>query len=223
MQKKVFISLVTILVLGVFVSSAFAWRSVRTGKHNFEKAWLAYANLQDAKAMSYFEQSASAFAEALAVDPPSKTARYVSNLTMAGISFYYAGRYDECIENMTLAHRKEKRIWEANLFIGLSHGRLGNKANAIEFLNLYLQSMPSQRNLSDTVIKQLAALDAGETTLAEALNEVDKATQLQFIHNISLNFTPRSSNPSTERCSGAYWWRKNSSPCFPTGYGLNSM
>jgi len=222
MYKKIAILLTLSLTIFLLTPSAFAWRSVRTGQKNFERAWQAYTYLQQDKAVEYFKTSADAYAKALAADPPSRTARFASTLAMAGISFYYAGRYAECIEAMETAHRKEKRIWEANLFIGLSHARLGEKAKAIESLNAYLESLPSQRILSNSVTEQIKDIEGDSTSLADAADHIDKATTSQFVDNINFNHSPRTSNPSIERCSGTYWWRNNRAPCESTGYGLNS-
>lgn len=223
-MNKYITPLLTIIVTFMLLAPpAFAWRSVRTGQRTFERAWLAYVSLQQDKADEFFKDAATAFSTALAVDPPSRTSQYASTLTMAGISFYYAGKYEECITTMELAHGKDNKIWEANIFIALSNARLGNKDNALEFLILYLQSMPSQRNLSKAVMQQIEDIETGSRSLEEGIGQIEKALPLQFINNINLNNASRSSNPAIERCGGAYWWRKNRSPCFETGYGLNSM
>ena len=172
-----------------------------TGQKNFERAWQAYTSLQPDKADKFFKTAATAYAKALAADPPSRTARFASTLAMAGISFYYAGRYEECIDTMGLAYRKEDRIWEANLFIGLSRARLDDKAKAVKFLNLYLQSTPSQRILSNSIAQQIKVLEADSSPLSDAADQIEKAIPLQFVNNINLNNSPRSSNPATERCS----------------------
>ena len=215
--------LVFIFAFVLFGPPAFAWKEVRTGQRNFERAWQAYTSSQPDKANKFFKVAATAYAEALAADPPSRTARYASTLTMAGISFYYAGRHEECIDAMGLAYKKENKVWEANLFIGLSNARLGDKARAVEFLNLYLQSMPSQRILSSSVTQQLKNLETGSGSLSDSVKQIEKVLPLQFINNTTFNNAPRSSNPSFERCGGSFWWRKNKAPCSGSGYGLNSL
>lgn len=213
-MKKKLLAVVFVVVFAVcFSAPAFAWKNVRIGKWNFEKAWMAYVMLKDDMSTEYFKAAADSFGKALAADPPSRTARFVSNLTMAGISFYMAGRYAECIDAMTMAYRTENSMWEANLYIGLAWARQGNKNKAVTFFKKYLESMPSQRTLSDDVAKQLDEMAQGVTTLNDAASSIAKAAQLQFIRNISLNFSPHSLSPPQEQCSGAYWWRRNNAPC----------
>lgn len=222
MNRHTKIILLFIVASILFAPPAFAWKSVRVGQKNFERAWERYTMLEPDKANEFFKKSADAFAEALAADPPSKTARFISTLTMAGMSFYFADRYEESIDAMELVQRKEKKIWETNIFIGLAKARLGDETKAVEFLNLYLQSMPSQRVLSNAVTQQLEQLGTKSVTLIDATANIDKALQLQFIENINWN-NSRSTNPANERCSGSLWWRKNRAPCSEAGYGLNSM
>lgn len=213
MSRK-YISIVMVAALVLLVASpVWAWKDVRTGARNFEKAWQAYTSLMDDKARGHFVVAADAFAKGLNADPTSRSARQSSNLTMAGISFYMVGRYAESVDAMNMAYRVENKMWEANLFIGLSWLRQGDKTKGLEFLQKYLESMPSQRILSNMVAKQMGEMNDGVTDLDEAAANIDKAVQLQFIHNISLNYSPCSLSPSTEQCRGPYWWRRNSARC----------
>ncbi len=222
MQKHIATILTFAVVFALLSPSAFARSMTRTGQKNFERAWQAYTSRQQEKAALSFKKASTAYAKALAENPPSRVALFASTLTMAGISFYHSGRFKECIKTMTLAFTKNKKIWETNIFIGLSQARLGDKAKTIEFLTRYLQSMPSQRILSDSVTRPIESINADSVTLIDAADQIDKSMILQFINNINLN-NSRSSNPAIERCSGNFWWRRNRSPCTETGYGLNSM
>jgi len=222
MHKYTTALLTVALAFTLLSAPAFAWQAVRSGQKSFKRAWRAYTSLQQDKATMYFKKAATSYAKALAADPPSRTARFASTLTMAGMSFYYAGQLDACINAMHLASSKNKKIWEAYLFTGLSHARQGDKAKTVEFLNRYLESRPSQRILSNSVTQQIENMEADSGSLDDAVTQIEKSTMSQYVDNI-IHTNTRSSNPSIERCSGAYWWRKYKAPCSETGYGLNSM
>jgi hypothetical protein len=222
MHKHTNTLLTLILAFFLFATPAHAWESVRSGQKSFERAWQAFTSLQQDTATMYFKKAATFYEKALSADPPSRTARFASTLTMAGMSFYYAGQQDACINAMGMASGKNGKIWETYLFTGLSHARQGDKIKTIEFLNHYLDSRPSQRILSNSVSRQIESMETDFTSLNEAVTQIEKAITLQYIDNIN-HTNSRSSNPSIERCSGPYWWRKYKAPCSQTGYGLNSM
>ena len=211
MKKQIVVFLATALAVVLFASSALAWRSVRTGQKNFERAWSAYLFKQPDKAQGYFVKAADAFAEALAETPPSRTTMFASNLAMAGISLYHAGRYQECIDAMAKAMTKDGRMWEAPLYTALSHARLGEAAKTVESLKAYLKTSPTQAILSEEVNRQLTNLETGSGSLDGAADAVDAAAFDQFSNNET--FTGPNASNGNERCDGVYWWRNNKSPC----------
>lgn len=208
---KKYASLTTVLVLAIVMTatSAFAWRSVRTGQKNFERAWSAMHFKRMDQAKKDFTKAADAFGQALAEQPPSRTTMFASNLTMAGISLYYGGRYQECIDAMDKAVRKDKRIWEGYLYKALSLAAMDDKAETAKTLRAYLQSSPGQPILSNEVKRQITNLETDSGTLADARSAIDKAATEQFENNYTLR-RPSSNN---DLCSGIFWWRYDNAPC----------
>lgn len=216
MKKHLTIPLIVFVMATLFATSAFAWRSVRTGQKNFERAWSAYLFRRADNAQKYFTKAADAFGSALAEKPPSRTTMFASNLAMAGISFYHAGRYQDCIDAMDKAKRKERKLWEAYLFAALSHARLGDKAQTIESLKAYINTSPTQPILSSEVNRQLTDLETDSGTVGAAADVLDKAAFEQFENN--MKFTGRAASNPNERCNGNYWWRTNRTPCSEKQY-----
>lgn len=208
-QTLIFISLV--IVLTMFATSAFAWRSVRTGQKNFERAWSAYLFKRHEKAKEHYIKAANAFGEALAEKPPSRTTMFASNLTLAGMSLYNADRYEETIDAMKKATSKDRRLWEAPLYTALSQAQLGDKAKTIEALHAYIKTSPGQAILSNEVNKQLTDLETDSGTLESAVKKIEAAIFTQFSQNVTLN--GRSAPDENGLCNGRYWWRYNKAPC----------
>lgn len=204
--------LVASLCVILFATSAFAWRSLRTGTKNFERAWSSYLFKRPDKATGYFTKAANAFGEALAEQPPSRSTMFPSNLAMAGMSFYHAGRYEESIDAMQKAIAKNRNIWEAPLYTALSHARLGDTTKAVESFNAYFKSGPSQAIISDTISRLMPEIENGSLSLEKAANEIDGATHSQFEQNV--NVSGRSTPTDNDRCNGSFWWRYNRAPCF---------
>lgn len=211
MKKVITILLGTVLAVVLFLPPAHAWRSVRTGQKNFERAWSAYLYKRPDKASEYFGKAADAFGLALAENPPSRTTMFASNLTMAGISSYYAGRYDQAIDAMDKAINKDDTIWEAYLYTALSYARKGDKAKAEEFLKRYLKSNASQPILSDAAARQLTDLDTDSGSLEGVAPALEDAAYRQFINNV--NFTGRYPATVDGQCNSPFWWRNNRAPC----------
>lgn len=209
MKKHLTPLLIVIVATTVFASSAFAWRSVRTGQKNFERAWSAYLFKRPDRADKYFTKAANAFGEALAENPPSRTTMFASNLTMAGMSLYYAGRYQEAVDAMDKARSKDRRIWETYLFSALAYASMQDKGEAIKSMEAFLNASPGQPILSNAVQHQLTDLQTDSGTLETAVTVIEKATAQQYENNYTLTNTP---NPA-ERCNGNYWWRYNKAPC----------
>ncbi|WP_319542414.1 hypothetical protein [uncultured Pseudodesulfovibrio sp.] len=216
-MHKITIFILTASLLFATAIPAQAWKSVQSGDRNFERAWRAYSSLQTDKADGYFSKSAAAYSDALKEDPPSRTARFPSTLAKAGISFYYAARYQECVDTMKLALSRDKRMWEPTLYTALSYARLGDSENTIKTLENFVTSLSSQRIISDAAALQIKALEAGSASPEAIADTLDTATQKQFIENISRNNSPRDVGLTAERCNGTYWWRRNMAPCHSSG------
>jgi len=216
-MHRITITILTAILLLATVAPAQAWRSVQNGDKNFERAWRTYSSRQTDKADGYFARSAEAYSDALKDDPPSRTARFPSTLAKAGISFYYAKRYQECVNTMKLTLTRDKRMWEPALYTALSYARLGDSENTIKTLQNFVTSLSSQRIISDAAVIQIKALETGTATLDSAADALDAATQQQFIENINRNNSPRDIGLTAERCNGTYWWRRNMAPCHSSG------
>lgn len=211
LKNRSLICLVTVLACVMLASSAFAWQSVRTGKKDFERGWRAYLSKQPQKAAGYFAESADAFGQALAEDPPSRTAMFASNLTMAGMSMYFAGRYEKSVSIMQMVAEDDDSIWESYIMAALSQGRLGHADSMEEGLDAYLDAAPAQSVLSNMVQKQQTALEKGETTPENAVAAIEKSMRKQFVKNYT--FSRRSIHEGKEHCSGSFWWRYYKAPC----------
>lgn len=211
MKKTIGVLLATVLAIVLLIPSAHAWRSVRTGQKNFERAWSAFLFKRSDKAMEYFGKAADAFGLALEENPPSRTTLFPSNLTMSGISAYYAGRYDQVIEALDKAIYKDDTIWEAYLYTALAYARQGDKAKTVEFLERYLKANPSQPILSNAVQKQLTDLQTDSGPLDSVAPALEAAAFRQFSNNVT--FSNRDGSNDAGQCNGPFWWRNNRAPC----------
>lgn len=220
-MKKHLISLTAIVILSAMLAQpALAWRSVRTGQKNFERAWSAYHFKRQDKATGYFTDAADGFGKALKEYPPSRTAMFPSNLTMAGISFYYAGQYDQCIDAMGKAVYKDANIWEAYIYAALSHARLGNLDDTVKDLKAYIKSSPTQAMLSNDVKQQITDLETASATLPVAADSLEAALYKQF--NYNTNLQKNNISNLNDLCSGSFWWRSNKSPCEQSRFPKNN-
>ncbi len=210
MKKTYLTALTSLLVTALLTTSALAWQSTRIGERNFQRAWSAYAYKRPEAAKQYFTAAATSFAEGLAQTPPARSTMFASNLAKAGMSFYYAGRYQESIDTMGKAAKKDDRLWEAFLYSGLSYARLGNKAKTLEQFQTFLKASPAQPLLSSEVSNQMNELEMENGSLADAVAAIEKAALAQTLRNINFG---QDSNTPIERCSGRYWWRYNKAPC----------
>lgn len=209
MKKRLTVLIAAVLIVVVSASSAFAWRSVRTGQKNFERAWSAYILNRPDMAKQYYARAADAFGEALAENPPSRSAMFASNLTMAGMSLYHVGRYQEAVAAMDKAASKDTRNWEAYLFKGLSYAAMDNKAEAIKAFTAFVQCSSGESIISNEVSKQLVNLETDSGSLGKAAAAIGAASDEQYHANFNRQ-TPSSTN---EECNGTYWWRYNREPC----------
>lgn len=211
MKSRSLLTITIVLTITLFASSAFAWRSIRTGQKNFQRAWNAYLSKQPDKAGGYFAKAADAFGQALAEVPPSRTTMFPSNLTMGGMSLYYSGRYEAAVKAMAKAADKEEDIWEAYLYAALSQAHLGNGSEMEAGLKAYLDTSPGQPILSNAVKKQLAALEKDPNSAEAGIALIENALQDQFINNYT--FSRKSSANGKNACSGQFWWRYFKAPC----------
>ena len=202
-----------ILALAAVVTlAACTTPPVKTADKNFERAWLAYTTLRTDTAYEYFAEAADFYEKALSEDPPSRVAQHPSSRVKAGMAYYFAGRYGQCIESMLASRRTGERIWEADIFTGLAHARLGDRDNAIGNFALFLEGLPPVRTLFEVVRAQVAALETG-ANLDENADLLEKAIQKQVIADIRTTVSPNTIMPVTERCNGTFWWRHNKQPC----------
>ncbi|QGY38774.1 hypothetical protein GM415_01015 [Pseudodesulfovibrio cashew] len=210
-MNKIVLLLVALIATVVLSLSALAVSPVRSGEKNFERAWKSLMTRNADKAAQYFGTAADAFAEALAGDPPSRTTRFPSNLTKAGMSLYYAGRYKESIDALNRIPEREKDMWEAALYRALSYGRLGDREAMVRWLNIYLDLYPSQPILSSEVQRQLDGLDSGSAAPDAAAAALDDSAIKQFRNNVLVK--QKGSLAGPENCNGAFWWRNYRAPC----------
>jgi tetratricopeptide (TPR) repeat protein len=212
-MKKILLIILFVLTAVALLSpdESPAWVTVRTGQKNFERAWSAYMFRRTDSAMEYFTKAADAFGAGLLEEPPSRTTMFSSNLTMAGMSLYYAGRYQDAVPPFEKVIDKDDQVWEAPLYAGLCKARMNDRAGAVGFWTAYIKSNPSQSILSGVVVRQLANLETNTGSLDQAADAVEKAVFDQYDNNITLT-GPMADNPQN-LCSGNYWWRYNKSPC----------
>lgn len=212
MKKTSIILLGAALAVVLLFPEAQAWRSVRTGQKNFERAWSAFVFKRPERADEYFAKAADAFSQALAENPPSRTTMFASNLTQAGMSMYFAGRYDQAIAAMDKAIFKDDTVWEPYLFTALSHARKEGAKEAVVFLKRYIKSNPGQPILSGEAQKQIEGLEKGAVSPDAAATALEHAFLVQIINNI--NFAGRNPADANGMCDQPFWWRNNRSPCF---------
>lgn len=209
-MNKIALLLVALIAVLVVTLSAQAVSPIRSGEKNFERAWKSLMLSSPDKAMGYFATAADAFAEALAQDPPSRNTNFPSNLMKAGMSFYYADRYQESLGAMGRLKGNDSKQWEVNIFSALSYGMLGDKAKMMDALESYAELLPGQAILSQEVEKQFVDLQNGNVTPEDAAIMVEKQLVRQYMTNVNRHSSWTAGN---ERCNGAYWWRYNRSPC----------
>lgn len=215
---------ITTLTLAIFAVVLFALPSqaaspVRLGEKSFERAWWRLMNSNDREAQAQFSEAANAFAEALAEDPRGRTVGFPSNLTKAGMSFYFSKRYDESVTVMEEAFSAKERIWESAIISAASYAHLGNQVKAVEWLQKFRDMLAGQRELAEVANKQLDDLIKGSVSLAEVAAALDEAVLKQFHFNMT--YSQQKDATSNSRCGSAYWWRYSKQPCYKRGKGLN--
>jgi len=163
------------------------------------------------KAIPHFKNAAAEYSEALQQDPPPRTMRFTSTLIKAGISFFYAGDYQQCIKAMGMAVKQNKKMWESPLFSSLAQAKLGNKEATFKSLQAFQDAQPSQRLISKAISAQLPGMQNGAVPFDTGMATIEKAVQDQFAYN----WTHKGNQRSTplEACSGTFWWRNNPAPC----------
>lgn len=201
----------TLALVILFSLPSQAASPIRVGEKNFERGWNRLMHNKRDDAVKQFSSGADGFAEALAADPRSRSTNFPSNLTKAGMTFYFTGRYDESIKIMSEVYEEKTQLWESALFTGLAYAFKDDQDMATQWLNKYLKLLPSQAYLSNIIKNQLEELAKGTTTLRAAADTMDKATVEQFKRNV--NNRGNTGLFGNDKCSGSYWWRYNFRPC----------
>lgn len=213
MLRRIAFLAILLATITILCAPAQAWLSVRTATRNFERAWSAAMSKRDDAAREYFQRSADAFGQALAENPPSRTTTFLSNLAMAGMSLYEAGRYRESVEAMAMARNEDRGqdAWEVPLYLGLARGQLGERKEMMDALQSFLDIQVYQPMLSNAVSRELAALEQGTATPEAAAGAIHAAAMAQFDYNVNID-TLRNDRPDSA-CNGRFWWRTNAEPC----------
>lgn len=211
MKKPVIFIVAILIVVSILATTAFPWRSIRSAQKGFERAWSAYSFNRIDGAKEHFAKAADSFASALAENPPSRTTMFPSNLNMAGISFYFSGRYQDCIDTMKILLKKDKQSWEAPLYSALSYARMNEQADALKQFEFYLDQSPSQPIISNAVKEQITALENTKPQMDGVADTIENALKDQYESNLHL--VGRTVSNENEKCDGAFWWRYNRRPC----------
>jgi len=208
-MNKLSIKALLVVAIVLFAVPGYALSPTRVGNKNFERGWtqLVHGNRDAAKVQ--FDKGADAYAEALSGDLRTSYADFTSNLTQAGMSFYYAGRYKEAVEVMGEVYGKDKTVWEASIISALAYAAMGDAKNTEEWLKMFLDSVSSQYIISSEAQKQLKLLTDGSASIDAVAQDLDKVLINQFWYNS----TRQASAFGKDKCNGAFWWRYAVKPC----------
>ncbi|EGB16220.1 hypothetical protein DND132_3017 [Pseudodesulfovibrio mercurii] len=211
MRKQ--LTAITVIVLLMAAALPALADSVTLGDRYFQRAWRVYVTRNNAKAIEYFKGSAKAYGEALTQEPRGRTMNFQSSLDKAGIAMYFAGEYDLCIKTLNEAMGDKDKIWDAALFIALAQGRKGDQEATLKAFDKFLDANSSQRLITSEMARVLPGVKQGTIALKDAIDAIEKETQHQFVENVARYNGRPGLIPATDACGGAYWWRKNSTPC----------
>lgn len=207
--SSLFLTFVTL----AFATSALAVLPGVVGERNFERALRAEYARKDLKAATeYYTKAAKGFRQLMEQNRQEGDSTRTSQLVMAGICQYKAGMYEDAASTMQVVASMDDRIWEAFLYGGLARAMLGDEKGALGMWRAFPPST-SLRRLGPMIRKQVAALDAGTTTLQDAARTIDTAGKDQFRWNYYNPTTSQRSLAPPEQCDGRFWWRHNQSPC----------
>lgn len=198
-----------LLVIALFACDNMT--PARKGNKDFERAWRSLMLKDFAKASDYFADGAEDYAEALADKSDSRLIEFGSTQAKAGMSFYFAGRYQEAADTMKALADVEKELWEAPLFAALSHGRLGDREAFVHWLELFRANNPGLAKLNETMRATVIGLTSRTMSLEEATETLEQGVISQYIHNVRIGVT--TGTIGKERCEGQYWWRFYDTPC----------
>lgn len=203
--------IIALIAIVVMALPSQALSPVRLGEKNFERGWLRLVDNSRDAANDHFSTGADAFAEALAQDPRSRSTNFDSNLTKAGMSFYYAGRYDESIKAMAEVYNEKTTLWESAIYPATAYAFLGDKTKTLEWLKVFHNMYSGQHDIANTAVRVIKDLEKGNMDVRQAAATLDKALTMQFIRNVGLK--GQNHVFGNEKCSGSYWWRFNRKPC----------
>lgn len=207
MKKTLTIALILVVTV-LLAAPSHALSPTRVGNKNFERGWSMLIHGDRDGANEQFVTGAKAFAEALGEDPRSSYTDFTSNLTKAGMTFYYAGRYQEAVEVMGEVYGKDNRVWEAPIYAALAYAAMGDRENTLEWLKKYRESLATQYIISNAVVEQEKALADG-VDIAAVAKELDDAVVQQFWSNTG----QKQSAMGNEKCGSSFWWRYAFKPC----------
>lgn len=210
-MKKLSIVLLTLIAVAFWALPSQALSPVRIGEKNFERGWLRLSLGNREKAVEYFSVGAQAFAEALDEKPRRRQTSFPSNLIKAGMTFYFAERFEEVVPVMVQADSGYGLPWEVPMFSALASARRGSKADTISWLDAYFGLSAGQRLFSKAAREQRELLVQDKTSVGEAAKVLDAAMIRQFWYNTGTQRQVTARGQDT--CGGSFWWRHAFKPC----------
>lgn len=214
-MRKLSIFAVALFAVLLFALPSEAVSPLRKGQKGFERGWnlLSYTN-RDA-AVEEFAGGADGFAEALAENPRSRATNFDSNIARAGMTFYFAGRYQEAVDVLTEAYDPNSRAWETALYTAMSYAAMGNAAKTKEWLEKFLDMHSGERYIANEAVDQLEAMENGSVSMESVAAAMDASVMDQIRNNVR-TISRKTAFPG-EGCSGTYWWRNARTPCTRRG------
>jgi len=210
-MNKFPVILIALIVMVLMALPSRALSPTRVGEKNFERGWRHLMLSNRDKAVEEFVVGADAFAEALAEEPRSRYTNFPSNLTKAGMTMYFAGRFEESIDAMGEAFAGNRPPWEAPMFMALSYGRLGDEEKTMEWLKKYQGLEYGQRLFSTAVQEQMDNLMRHKATIDAVAEALDAAMIRQFLYNKQT--MGQAYAYGNDSCGGSFWWRYAMKPC----------
>lgn len=209
MVKKV-LWLTLAVVLFAFSGQAMAQPLTAVGLRNFMRGRIAEMRDAPADAKVYFGRAADAFTGYIAQQDGAGGQVFISDLTMAGMAEYKAGRFAEAAATLARVRKTEPDMHEGWSFGGMAEARLGHREQAVELWEAYPVTA-GQMYVAEAVRTQAAEVRAGKASLDQAATAVEAALHKQDVYNTHMN---RNANlPFTDLCSGQFWWRSADMPC----------
>jgi tetratricopeptide (TPR) repeat protein len=210
-MKKFPILILAFITVALLALPSLALSPNRIGESNFERGWRRLMHDNREEAVEAFAVGAQAYSEALAEQPRARYTNFLSNLAKAGMSFYYAGRFEEAADVLAEVYEPNSKLWESAIYSAMSYAYLGDKAKTIEWLERFHAMYSDAQILSNVAHRQLVGLVSGDVSTDAAADALDKAVFRQSRYNVS-NMGQAQAFGS-DSCSGAYWWRYAYRPC----------